>query len=240
MLKLFMSLTVMLALAAPGWAQTPKERDAGQDRQQVANFAGELRQAIMSGAGAMLRQVKAESPRADLILAGSPQVQYLNLDQGPVFSVEVPSMRPNNVWALMEFAGQKPVRRAPQGERGAVTPTGFGPTAPAAGASPPPVPVPSPYIDPDLVSDPDAVYTREVKAALIDAMLLQSKGLRLAPGQTLTVAARDDARPDPRFPSSSAEFQTVYFTVKGSDLAAFHEKRLTLEEARKLVTIRED
>ena len=56
----------------------------------------------------------------------------------------------------------------------------------------------------------------------------------------LTIAARDNGQPDPRFPSDASDFQTVYFSIKGSDLAEFHEGRLTLEQARKLVTIRED
>lgn len=50
----------------------------------------------------------------------------------------------------------------------------------------------APPVDPGLLLDPDDAYTREVKAALIDAMIENSGGLVLGPDEWLTVAARDN------------------------------------------------
>ena len=73
-------------------------------------------------------------------------------------------------------------------------------------------------------------------------MLQYSKPLRIAPTQALRVVARtiDFGRLDPRSPSSANEDATIYFSIKGSDLAALHEGKITLEQARKLVSILED
>jgi hypothetical protein len=37
-----------------------------------------------------------------------------------------------------------------------------------------------------------------------------------------------------------SDAQTILLSIKGSDLAAFHERRISFEEARKLVHIREN
>jgi hypothetical protein len=97
-------------------------------------------------------------------------------------------------------------------------------------------PPPRPYVDTDI----DEVYTNEVKTALIATMIQKSGGLRIPPGQRLTIAARDDGRPNPRLPSSYNEFHTLYFSILGSDLANFHEGRQSLAQTEKLVTVRED
>jgi len=78
-----------------------------------------------------------------------------------------------------------------------------------------------------------------VKAALIDAMLENSGALALAPEEWLTVAARDNVPRDPLVPSDTADFSTVIFRIKGSDLAAFRAGRLALDEARQKVEVRE-
>ena len=56
----------------------------------------------------------------------------------------------------------------------------------------------------------------------------------------LTIAARN-GRPDRlAAPSDPSDAQTILFSIKGSDLAAFHEGRLTLDDARKKVQITQD
>lgn len=90
----------------------------------------------------------------------------------------------------------------------------------------------------DVAENPDAAYTDAVKDALIDAMLSYSQQLVLAPEEWLTVAARDASNPrvtgeDP------AEVTTIFLRVKGSDLKGLYEGRLTRDEARKRVEVRE-
>ena len=94
-------------------------------------------------------------------------------------------------------------------------------------------------VDPAVLADPDDAYTREVKDALIEAMLQGSGPLALAADEWLTIAARDNAPRDPLVPGASVDFSTVEIRVKGSDLAAFHARKLTLDEAKKRVEVRE-
>jgi hypothetical protein len=104
----------------------------------------------------------------------------------------------------------------------------------AGPASPPPAP-----IDPALLNDPNEGYTQEIKAALIDAMIENSGPLVVGPEEWLTVAARDNVPRDPLVPGDTADFSTLIFRLKGNDLAAFRSGRLTLEETRQKVEVRE-
>lgn len=106
----------------------------------------------------------------------------------------------------------------------------------AAGSVAPPG---APPADPVLLLNPDEAYTREVKGALIDAMIENSGGLLLGPDEWLTVAARDNDQIDRFMPGDPTEAMTLVLRIKGSDLAAFQARRITLEEARKRVEVRE-
>jgi hypothetical protein len=90
-----------------------------------------------------------------------------------------------------------------------------------------------------VMSDPDEAFTREVKGALVDAMLNYSSALGVANDEWLTLAAKDNLPADPLVPGDRASFSTILFRVKGSDLAALHAKRITLDEARKRVEVTE-
>jgi hypothetical protein len=89
-----------------------------------------------------------------------------------------------------------------------------------------------------MPDDPGAAYTDAVRDALIDAMLSYSRQLGIGAEEWLTIAARDASNPrvtgeDP------ADVITIFLRVKGSDLQALHEGRLTPDEARKRVEVRE-
>jgi hypothetical protein len=104
----------------------------------------------------------------------------------------------------------------------------------------PPLPaLQTPPVDPLLLEVPYEGYTREVKADLFDSMIEISGHLAVAPDEWLTVAARDNLPRDPLVPGDTADFSTVIFRVKGSDLAAFRGNRLSLAEAREKVEVRE-
>jgi hypothetical protein len=86
--------------------------------------------------------------------------------------------------------------------------------------------------------DPGEAYTIAVRDALLDAMLRHSQSLELGPDEWLVVAARDRGEPgigaDDPF-----EVTTIQLRIKGADLQAFHAGRLTREEARKRVEVKE-
>jgi hypothetical protein len=100
-------------------------------------------------------------------------------------------------------------------------------------------PVAAPPVDPQVIEDPNAAYTREVSTAIVDAMIENSGPLPIAENEWLTVAARDNIRPDRLVPGDTSNISSVVFRIKGVDLAAFRAGRMALEEARKHVEIQQ-
>jgi len=98
---------------------------------------------------------------------------------------------------------------------------------------------PTPPVDPALIDDPNAAYTREVSAAIIDAMIENSGPLPVGDNEWLTVAARDNIRPDRLVPGDTSNISSIVFRIKGSDLAAFRAGRMTLDEARQHVEVKQ-
>jgi hypothetical protein len=96
-----------------------------------------------------------------------------------------------------------------------------------------------PQVDPALIDDPNAAYTREVSVAIIDAMIENSGPLPVGDNEWLTVAARDNIRPDRLVPGDTSNISSIVFRIKGSDLAAFRAGRMTLEEARMHVEVKQ-
>ena len=100
-------------------------------------------------------------------------------------------------------------------------------------------PAAPPQVDPALIDDPNAAYTREVSATIIDAMIENSGPLPVGDTEWLTVAARDNIRPDRLVPGDTSNISSIVFRIKGADLAAFRAGRMTLEEARQHVEVKQ-
>ncbi len=107
----------------------------------------------------------------------------------------------------------------------------------AVQALPAPDPTTAP-VEAALIMDPGELYTQEVKAALVDAMIEQSGALALGADEWLAVAARDGASGTPLVPGDR-DGVTVILRLKGSDLAAFRAGRLTLEQVKARVAASE-
>ncbi len=104
-----------------------------------------------------------------------------------------------------------------------------------------PMAPPAAPVDPVVLEDPNVTFTREVKSALIEAMLENSGAMGIGNDEWLVVAARDSSRPDRLAVSGGADdLHTIMFRVKGSDLAAFRSGAITMEDARRRVEVRED
>ncbi len=97
----------------------------------------------------------------------------------------------------------------------------------------------APPVDLSLIEDPNAAYTREVSQAIVDAMIENSGPLPIAENEWLTVAARDNVRPDRLVPGDTSNISSIVFRIRGTDLAAFRAGRMTLDEARKRVEIKQ-
>ena len=241
-------LAVLLTMT-PAHAQQQQVEDQAKARQRISTMEGVLERAVKNGADNMLRQVRSVTSDPP-VLTGLPEVRGFRLDgYGVFFDVEVPQLILPVTWPLRQLYRDNTSRvvddlRAlmvslspPQREQVArlvqrlelQTPTspqvaGQGPGAQAARSE---------------VDDPETRYTLEVKAALIDAMIENSQPLSIGPDEWLTVAARDNVPVDPLIRGDRAEFSTVIFRVKGSDLVAFRAGRITIDEVRKKVEVKE-
>jgi hypothetical protein len=90
---------------------------------------------------------------------------------------------------------------------------------------------------PELVTNPGAAYTESVQHALIEAMLTYGSTLNLRPDEWLTVAARENT--DSMLAGDLSESVTVTLRVKASDLQDLAAGRLTNEDVRQRVEVRE-
>ncbi len=233
-------------------------------RQRIAMMEGTLESAVKIGAENLLRQVRSAVPDPPM-LAGYPEVHGFRLDgYGIFFDVGVPMLRLPVTWPLRtlitsdnrdlesvaselkQLVAQMDPRYQPQfaqvvrrlelraQAQSPLRSPGAGTVAASQVAVAPP-----PNVDARVLDNPAEGYTREVKAALIDAMIENSGPLALGAEEWLTVAARDNVPRDPLSPGDTTDFSTIIFRVKGSDLAAFRGGRMTLEEARQKVDVRE-
>ena len=97
----------------------------------------------------------------------------------------------------------------------------------------------APQVDPSVVDDPNGTYTREVSAAIIDAMIENSGPLPVSENEWLTVAARDNIRPDRLTPGDTSNITSIVFRIRGTDLAAYRAGKMTLEETRAHVEVKQ-
>jgi hypothetical protein len=102
-----------------------------------------------------------------------------------------------------------------------------------------PAPAPAAAVDPQVVEDPNGAYTREVSVAIIDAMIENSGPLPVGDNEWLTVAARDNIRPDRLVPGDTSNISSIVFRIKGSDLAAFRAGRVSIEDTRTRVEVKQ-
>jgi hypothetical protein len=89
----------------------------------------------------------------------------------------------------------------------------------------------------EAIRDPNALYTETVKNALIDAMLDHGGPIGIGGDEWLTIAAKDAE--GPLSPNEPYDAATIVLRIKGSDLSAFRADRLTRDEARRRVEVRE-
>lgn len=249
--------------------QQASEIDQVKARQRISMMEGVLERAVSNGADNMLRQMKAVMADAPMLTGVPEVRGFRLDGYGVFFDVEVPALRLPVTWPLRYmFRDNRETQRAVDelrammadaeprqrdrlaqvvrqleqqsqlasglrgtGRLGPAAPVQVSGTSGAQGAQ-------APQIDSAAFDDPEEHYTREVKAALVDAMI-ESLPIALGPEEWLTVAARDNVPRDPLIPTDTADTRSVIFRVKGSDLSAFRAGRLTLEEARKKVEIRE-
>ena len=219
--------------------------------------------AVQQGAAVLSRQVRSLSPDT-MFLTGVAQVRGFRLDgYGVFFDVEVPALRPTVAWTLRAMASdngtslaqlkafinkvQDPRERADlqrairslELQMPGRLPGAEGPVNAAAITGEQSRAETRPPVDADLIADPAAAYTREVKGALIEAMIENSGPLNIGNDEWLTVAARDGEPGNRLVPGDSYDLTTTVLRVRGGDLAAYRAGRLSLDEAIQRVEVKE-
>jgi hypothetical protein len=124
----------------------------------------------------------------------------------------------------------------PNVPRGAVSAASL---VPVGAAGVPRSDAPTTQAEPSVLDDPMGAYRREVTEALVESMLESTQPFHLKPDEWFTIIARGGAQTDPLSPGDAIDTSTWVLRVKGSVLAQFHSGSLTLDEARKLVEVKE-
>jgi hypothetical protein len=258
------ALAGLLALAPmPARAQSAAApagepaRDAARIRYQIRILEGVLENAVEEGARVLGRDLREVSPGL-LFFSGPARARGFRLEgYGVFFDVDVPALHRSMIWSMRTLRQSNvDVARALQSlkryvaavQADARTKTEIeqalrlvelqvGP--PPASRSPAetrPVSEASALVAPQSIETAVA-DAAEVKKALVEAMIDHGSALSLDADEWLTVAARDNAD---RIPAGDlAETVTITLRIKGADLAAFRAGRLTRDEIRQRVDVRE-
>ena len=184
-------------------------------RDAITLMEGLLAAAVRLGATATARELQAVQPGLTMFTTSIARAKGVYLEgYGVFFQVEIPGVRPSVVSMIETLSRDRANREnAVQTAAGGLAAT------------------------PNVVRDPDAAYVEAVKAALIDAMLDYSKALEIRTDEWLTIAARGDDVP--MMPGEIFESRPMILRIRGTDLAEFLASRLTKDEVRRRVQVRE-
>jgi len=208
------------AVSEPTTIEVDAQAEAELKR-QTSLFEGVLLQAVQQGGQRLALWARQVEPRVVLAQAANPVVQAVPLpDSSLVFNVQVPEILQTSVMLFYQL--MRPEAR-PVGSgsvAGRVTSTGVVPDDPMA-----------PRVDDASNLDPDRRYSNYVREALIEALLDGAAVLHLEPDQWLTVAASgvDVAVTNPLYRNPSRK---LVLSLKGEDLLALRQQRITRDEAR--------
>jgi hypothetical protein len=247
--------------AAPAEAQS-------QRRYQIRVLESVLVSAVQHAADTMSRRIQAVTPNIVLMTDTARARGFLLPDYGVFFDVEVPGLPLSLAWTMRimdrdfdvtssldlvrrsletipDLAARREAEQALKRIELEVAPPPV--TAPdvAGGRPADTVRTATAAVTPAEVrerqaapsQDPNEAYTEVVKNALIDVMLDYSGPMGIAADEWLTIAARDAH--GPAFPGEAYDASTIVLRVRGSDLADFRAERISREEARKRVEVRE-
>lgn len=233
------AILTMTIMATPTMlaAQTPVAPGAEQIRrhEQLNLFEGTLERAVTNAARHVAKDVQSHTSNANFITGDAHAKGFILDGYGVFVYVEIPALDLTLSLMLDQLDRDTPPQRAE-------TEPGKGEANPVSNRTDEKV-EPAPVIPKTAretlksVMDTGEKYRNEVKLQLADAMLDFTKNLELKPDEWLSVAARgsDGALT----PGEILQLTTVVLRVKGSDLADYFAGRLTREEARAKVELRQ-
>jgi hypothetical protein len=214
----------VIALGAPAIAGAQPTIRATADEQrrhdQISVMEGTLTSSVGLAARQIAREVQSRTPGANLFTGDAHTRGFILDGYGPFFYVEIPALDMSLILTVeaLERSAQRRVE-SPDAQ-----PVGVSQAAREALRS-------------VAVEDPGQRYRDAVKRCLIDAMLDNSKSIDLQPEEWLTIAARGSEAG--LVPGEIYQLTTLVLRVKGSVLADFLGGRLTKDEARQKVEVRQ-
>ncbi len=229
-----LAAAMMMAVPPAAGAQTPIRTTADQQQRQekINIMEGTLTSSVGAAARRVAKDVKSIDSTA-ILFAGQARAKGFMLEgHGVFFYVEVPTLDLNVMITVQQFERSAQLRaeaqqQPPAGEQQV---NNLRPDAPAQ-------PLPTAVESLANLAAEGQKWRATVRLALIDAMLDNSKNLELKADEWLTIAARGSETD--LMPNEILNLTTTVLRVKGSDLADFLAGKLTKEEARLKVEVRE-
>ena len=234
MKRIALAAVMTVAFAAGAAAQTvvPPTTEQQQRHDGMSIFEGTLTGAVRVAAQQVARDVRSGTPNATLF-TGEARAKGFALEGYGVFVyVEIPALDLNVSIMVDQF--ERELHRRQSGDNAVTSNVA---NKPEGAPAPPPPPPPTATETLRRVQDTGEKYHDAVKLALIDAMLDHSKNLELKADEWLSVAARGSEMG--LMPGEVFQLTTVVLRVKGSDLADYLAGRVTKEQARTKVEVRQ-
>jgi hypothetical protein len=253
--------------AGPIAAQTRPSSPANgaqiQARHEISALEGVLENAVNYGAQMLTQHVQTSNIPDMVMLTGMSRARGFRLDgYGVLFDVEFPSIRRSVMWSMralqrpdrqlldamremrknMQGPGDAGARQALDRDIKEIEAQIKASEGPMTAASTSSNAVGGPTVTPNSTADPKSdlkdLYFTEITNALIDAILDHGAPVAVGADEWVTVAARESADRGfmPSDPNDTA--MTFILRIKGADLQALRERRLTKEEARKKVELK--
>jgi hypothetical protein len=222
-------LAIAITAAVPGavQGQTTVHPTDGERRRsdQISVMEGTLASSVKLAASQVTRDVQSSTPGVSMF-TGAARARGFTLDgYGAFFYVEIPALDMNLVLSIetLERNAQR---------RSEIQATNLQSTEPSGAQN-----AAKDALRSVAEADPGQKYREAVKNCLVDAMLDNSKSMDLGPDEWLTVAARGSEAG--LIPGEIYQLTTLVLKVKGSDLADLLAGRLTREQARQKVEVRQ-
>jgi hypothetical protein len=229
-----LAAALSMAASAAAGAQTQIRTTAEQQLRQekISIMEGTLTSSVGVAAQRISKDVKSIDSTA-MLFTGTARAKGFTLEgHGVFFYVEVPTLDLNVMISVQQFERERSAQQRADAQLPGGDPQPVRNLRPDS-----PAPLPSAAEAVASLMAEGQKWRATVRMALIDAMLDNSKNLELKPDEWLTIAARGSETD--LLPNEILNLTTTVLRVKGSDLADFLAGRLTKEEARQKVEVRE-
>jgi hypothetical protein len=229
-------LAVAMTIAAPAaaGAQTPIHATPEQQQRQekISIMEGTLTASVGAAARRVAQDVRVIDSTA-MLFAGQARAKGFTLQgHGVFFYVEVPTLDLSVMLTVQQFERERTAQQRADAQPGQAQP---GAVSDLRTEAVPPLRSAAESLA--HIATEGQKWRATVRLALIDAMLDNSKNIELQPDEWLTIAARGSETD--LLPNEILNLTTTVMRVKGSDLNDFLAGRLTKEEARQKVEVRE-